>query len=217
MGKPDSDHRQVFRSVAAAAPELEYLEGGDLVDSRGAIMSKDGRYRYLLWRVWNEPRGLCAFVMLNPSTADHQEPDATVKRCMRFAMRWSHGGIVVVNLFALRATHPQELTRGIYEPEGEHNRNVITRTLSAPFVRRIVVAWGDTGALENRAYAFLDVHAEKEFWCIRDPRKPAILTKSGFPRHPVRLSLASRPERVWWDSRVGALVLEAPQSVEAGS
>ncbi len=81
-------------------------------------------YRYLLWRtlppvvagqhpvtgatLFKNPRRLL-WVMLNPSRADGDTNDPTLRKCMGFATRWGYSYIEVVNLFALRATDPQAL------------------------------------------------------------------------------------------------------------
>ncbi len=48
----------------------------------GAILS--GRYRYLLWRTWDETCPRLLWVLLNPSKADEQTDDPTLRRCSRF-------------------------------------------------------------------------------------------------------------------------------------
>ena len=73
--------------------------------NKAAILSDDGRYRYLLERQWDE-RPRMAWCMLNPSTADANIDDQTIKRCIGFAKREGFGGIIVVNLMAFRATSP---------------------------------------------------------------------------------------------------------------
>jgi hypothetical protein len=76
---------------------------------RGALLSGDGRYRYRLWRLWNDQLPIMAWVLLNPSTADADIDDQTVKKCIGFAKTNGHGGIIVVNVFAWRARDPREL------------------------------------------------------------------------------------------------------------
>ena len=49
--------------------------------------------------------------MLNPSTADADHDDRTIGRCISFAKREGCGGLIVGNLFQLRATDPDELRR----------------------------------------------------------------------------------------------------------
>lgn len=66
-------------------------------------------YSYRLWRTWDESKPLVAFIMLNPSTDDETEDDPTIRRCIGYADDWGFGSLIVGNLFALRATDPQEL------------------------------------------------------------------------------------------------------------
>ena len=49
----------------------------------GAVFSDCERYRYRLWRVWDEGKPKACFVMLNPSTATHEVLDPTVTRCKK--------------------------------------------------------------------------------------------------------------------------------------
>jgi hypothetical protein len=75
-----------------------------------ATLSKDGRYRYDLHR--GDPRGRnVLFTMLNPSVADADQDDPTIRKCRGFCERWSFDGFWVANLFAYRATDPRDLWR----------------------------------------------------------------------------------------------------------
>ena len=66
------------------------------------------KYRYSLWRIWDKEKPIFTFVGLNPSTADHVQDDPTITHCINFAKSWG-GGIYMANLFAYRATDPQEM------------------------------------------------------------------------------------------------------------
>jgi hypothetical protein len=61
-----------------------------------------------------------AWVMLNPSTADAEVDDPTIRRCMSFAKREGYDGIEVLNLYGLRATKPKHLLDHP-DPEGPQN------------------------------------------------------------------------------------------------
>lgn len=78
---------------------------------RDAKLSADGLYRYRLGRTWCPSERGVVWVMLNPSTADAHFDDPTIRRCVGFARSWGMGWITVVNLYAFRATYPQELER----------------------------------------------------------------------------------------------------------
>ena len=77
---------------------------------RAATATFDGAhaYRYALTRRWAVGAAM-VFLMCNPSTADEQHEDPTVRRCLDFARRNGFAALTVVNLFALRATDPGEL------------------------------------------------------------------------------------------------------------
>ena len=89
-----------------------------------ASMSQCGLYRYTLWRVWDESKPACVFVGLNPSTADASEDDATIRRCVRFAKDWDCGELLMLNLFAFRATRPKDMLAAC-DPVGEENNSSI--------------------------------------------------------------------------------------------
>jgi hypothetical protein len=78
---------------------------------RSAEISECGRYRWWLRRAWTaggDGRVVC-FVMLNPSTANAQQDDPTLRKCMGYTQRWGFSVLSVRNLFAYRATDPAEL------------------------------------------------------------------------------------------------------------
>ena len=86
--------------------------------------------------------------MLNPSTASAVVDDPTVVRCARRAHRIG-GGIVVVNLFAYRATRPAELA-SYPDPVGELNDEFIRQAIAEPD-RLVIAGWGVHGILHGRA------------------------------------------------------------------
>ena len=114
---------------------------------KSAEISPCGLYRYSLTRKWEAWKGTVNFIMLNPSTADAQEDDPTIRRCIGFAKAWGYGGIVVTNLFAYRATNPKELKK-VDKPFGEHNHlyQLEAAVISSELT---VCAWGAHGLQEG--------------------------------------------------------------------
>lgn len=110
---------------------------------RSAVVSHDEVHRYSLGRRW-APQvvddQLC-WVLLNPSTADGTIDDPTVRRCIGFSRDWGYNALVLVNLFAYRATHPNEL-RFAADPVGPYNEHYVKAAVwhSAS----VVVGWGGT-------------------------------------------------------------------------
>lgn len=148
-----------------------------------ATISPDGVYRYDLERWWvDKPASWCAWVMLNPSTADHTRDDATVHRCVSYSQAWGFDGLVIVNLFALRSTSPAALRRHP-DPVGPENDDHIFRHVTRDDVDRVVCAWGAHGWIRNRG---LIIRRDLEracnaLWTFGE-------TKGGHPLHPGRLA-----------------------------
>lgn len=164
----------------------------------GAELSDCGQYRYLLWRAWRErhgePADLVLFLMLNPSTADADTDDATIRKCIGFAERWGNGGILVANLFALRAREPTELLKH-EDPIGPGNDAVLERIFNGDTglepPSTVVLAWGDCG---GPRVARLRRLRERDALRVMHRASPALRavclghTYCGAPRHPLMLS-----------------------------
>jgi hypothetical protein len=151
----------------------------DLLTRKTARISKCGTYRYRLTRCWGDAPML-PFVMLNPSTADADLDDPTIRRCMSFARREKMGGIVVSNLYALRATDPQRL-KEVNDPFGPGNQDALSEigTDAVAYNVPIVCAWGAHGTLLSTYQACDDLKKHgARLVCLGK-------TKEGFPRHPL--------------------------------
>jgi hypothetical protein len=151
----------------------------------GAVFSRCGTWRYLLWRM-HHPRGkLLGMAMLNPSTADEYRNDPTIARCHRLARDTGYPGLLIWNLFALRATDPAEL-RKASDPAGPYNDAAIDLALA--LCTRTVLAWGNHGKLAGRS-------GEVRDRC--EAAAPVLaafgLTRQGEPRHPLYLAANVRP------------------------
>jgi hypothetical protein len=143
---------------------------------RGATLDPTGRYRYHLWRSWDTDLPRAVFVGLNPSTADAERDDPTLRRCVAFARSWGCGGLDVVNLFAWRATKPADLKRAA-EPIGADNDRIL-RELAAQAEHRIA-CWGVHGAWQDRG-ARVRAAMGPGWQCLG-------VTRDGHPRHPLYL------------------------------
>ncbi len=146
---------------------------------KGATLDPSGVYRYQLWRVWDESKPRVLFVMLNPSTADAEQDDPTIRKCIAYAKAWEYGSLEVVNLFALRSTSPAL----IYEhedPKGAENDPYILE--SAYRSQLVIAAWGVHGEHRQR-----DRYIGALFSLHAIPLHCLGTTKNGLPRHPLYL------------------------------
>lgn len=184
--------------------------------NKGAIISACGNYRYRLWREWRlHPRPAqwrmwtdddgapvldgagqqlgeplsCVFVMLNPSTADGDQDDPTIRRCVAYAKAWGYDRMEVVNLFAWRSTEPRtvlSMTGEKTDPVGPDNRLHVRRAIGDAGI--VVCAWGAHGGHIDQDETMLG-------WIEEDGGEPHALrvTKDGFPAHPLYLPSDLRP------------------------
>lgn len=149
-------------------------------------------YRYGLRRVWNAAGPEVLYIMLNPSTATELHNDPTIERCQRRARALGFGAMRIANLFAFRATRPEDLRRAA-DPDGPENAALVQGwAQAAPLT---LAAWGVHGAWRDagpRMAARLD----------GDVRHLG-LTKAGHPRHPLYVSYAVAPEPWPKENRYG--------------
>lgn len=149
----------------------------DLFLERDAVISDCGKYRYLLRRTWDHDKPRALFIMLNPSTADAEVDDATIRSCVRLSKGLGYGSFEVINLFGLRATDPAEL-EGSDDPIGPMNADVGDGAIGRCDI--VICAWGAHHMAVRRAR---DMVATVRGW------KPAVYclgtTKSGAPKHPL--------------------------------
>jgi hypothetical protein len=152
-----------------------------------AIFDTTRRYRYSLWRCWQVEAPRLAVVMLNPSTADAQTNDATIRRCLSFAQAWGYGSLEVVNLFALMSTRPQQLKRAAHPIGVDCDRYL---RLAAAQADQIVIAWGNWGTWQHRDRTVLQLlrtHSRPEqIYCLG-------VNRDGQPCHPLYLPRTTRP------------------------
>lgn len=152
-----------------------------LFDRGAATISGCARYRYDLIRTWGEgPKVL--WIMLNPSTADADLDDPTIRRCIGFSKSWGYAGLTVVNLYALRATDPKVLLDAA-DPIGPDNAAVIKFHLESGAHDVAVAAWGAWWRSQRHRPPRLNVEmfAERAYVPMRCLGK----TKAGDPRHPL--------------------------------
>lgn len=146
---------------------------------RKAGLSRCKNYRYWLYRRWCDGPALI-FIGLNPSTADAQTDDPTLRRIMRFTHEWGFSAVTVVNLFAWRSRFPKEL-RVVTDPVGPRNDYWIRRLTRGD--EPVVAAWGNGGHLLQRNQQVLS--NIPEIYCLGT-------TRLGHPRHPLYAPANSR-------------------------
>ncbi len=153
---------------------------------KSAVLSDCRRYRYSLTRSWADhfSSGQAAiFIGLNPSTADETADDPTIRRCIGFAKAWDCDQLVMLNLFAFRATDPRHMLAEA-NPVGPENDGYLRDIVSCiPGI--VVAAWGAHGrhmGRDDQVRRLLpDLHALR-------------INADGTPAHPLYLPKHLKPQ-----------------------
>ena len=151
---------------------------------KSAEISKCGKYRYMLMRIWDLDLPKVCFVGLNPSTADAKEDDPTIRQLIEFAKSWNYGGFVIVNLFAMRATNPKDLYVTPH-PVGAFNNQHIKD--AADSCDKVVYCWGTSGGYNQRDQDVILLLNLDDAQCFG-------LTNGGHPKHPLYLHHTTKLE-----------------------
>lgn len=157
-----------------------------------AVISPCGAYRYALERILVGPlewparapsdfryRGKTWLViMLNPSVADAERDDPTIRELMRRAKDDGASRLLVGNLYALRATDPSALALAA-DPIGEKNDEWLAAMAAS--ASRVIVAWGAHPLAKARDLAVMAIlrhHYQGQLLCLGT-------TADGSPKHPL--------------------------------
>lgn len=159
---------------------------------RGAEFSPCRRYRYSLERRWVDgvttPRRIM-FIGLNPSVADENQDDRTIKRLVRFSKSWGYNAFVICNVFAYVTPEPKEMLKQS-DPIGPLNDNVISKNIDRS--EAVVACWGNhcPPGRQKEICELIESHCYSVY-CFRT-------TKANRPEHPLYLPKTLRPQLFDW-------------------
>lgn len=156
----------------------------NLFFQKSAIISPCGLYRTRLEREISGDGLVAAIIGVNPSKADAEIDDATIRKDMGFARRFGWRKIIKGNKFAYRATDVRVL-RDVADPIGPHNDAALEAMMREADI--VVAAWGPLAKLPpNLRSRWLDVVAIADR--IGKPLHCFGTAKDGQPRHTLMLS-----------------------------
>lgn len=145
----------------------------NLFDNNGAEFSACRRYRYALWRIWDENKPLVMFIGLNPSSANEQKNDPTIRRVIALARNWGYGGLYMMNCFPYVSTDPNALRDFGNTATNDHWPYKI-----ASKCERVVFAWGNFKVVT-------DLGRDKELKGMFPNAYALQVNKNGSPKHPL--------------------------------
>jgi hypothetical protein len=118
----------------------------DLFENNGAEFSMCGKYRYKLWRIWDDSLPIAMCIGLNPSTANAEKNDATISILKRMLSKLGYGGFYMMNLFAFISSNPNDLLT-CADPIGDNNNQLKqVETICSD----VIACWGSFKQAKNR-------------------------------------------------------------------
>lgn len=169
-----------------------------------AALSPCRHYRWSLQRQWQPRLPPLVFIGLNPSRADAERDDPTLRRIVGFARQWGFGSVTLLNLFARISPSPALLKRAA-DPVGPDNDRWLQEVLTvqanhAARGRRAAIwlGWGNQGVWRYRDRQVLELVRQG---LATEPRLANQLlslglTAQGQPRHPLYAAAALPPQRL---------------------
>jgi len=143
-------------------------------ESTGAHFSEDRKYRYALWRIWDDTKPLVMFIGLNPSTASEHENDPTIKSVERIARFNGYGGVYMMNCFPYVSRYPNGLVIDVVS--ACFNDNLLIKIGS--ICSDVVFAWGSFKIVKQTG-------RDKELLEMFPKAKALHINKNGSPKHPL--------------------------------
>lgn len=153
---------------------------------KDAFIDPTEKYRYFLSRIRNQEwNNFVNFIMLNPSTADANIDDPTIKSCIRIAKILWYDWLYVTNLFAYRSTNPKRLYN-------ENEINIIWPK-NDEFIKEYaekcntsILARGEHWRLKSRYIEVLNLIKTQKKYCLWK-------NKSWQPKHPLYVKSTTKP------------------------
>jgi hypothetical protein len=154
----------------------------------GAEFSHCEKYRYKLWRVWDESLPVLYFILMNPSTADEHDNDPTISRqCVR-AKSLGFGAVCILNCGAIRCTDSRKAWAD-EDPVGPYNLETISEEVRNNPSAMFIAGWGKPAAYFGADRPVVAIFKEME----RSLHALAI-NGDGSPRHPLYIGYNVEPK-----------------------
>ena len=139
--------------------------------SRSADISNDKKDRFSLSRIWDSKKPKALYIMLNPSYADNESDDPTIRRLIFFSKKFKFGGFYVTNLFSQITPYPKELNMD--NKSKKKNLKIISELIKKSDL--IVYAWGNLVSEPMQLRKLIESPL-----CFG-------INKNGTPKHPLYL------------------------------
>ena len=155
-----------------------------------SVTSEDGQYRFRLERTWDPSLRHLVWIGLHPTLAAADEDDRLLRKLQAFTRQWEWGGIVVVNLFALRCRYTYELKQHVAPVGAGNDAHILAAAAGDKRAKAVIAGWGNGGQIDGRGKAVYELlcRSRVPLWRMAGP-----LTQSGHPWTPTRFPYSALP------------------------
>lgn len=143
-----------------------------MFNDSGALFSDCRKFRYRLWRIWDDTKPLAMYIGLNPSTANAFKLDNTVTKVGKVSKHNGFGGFYMMNLFSLVSQYPEDLLTC----ENPIMDNDIHLLEVSKICHEVVFCWGVFKESKKRCQQIIEMFPNA--LCFKH-------TKDGSPWHPL--------------------------------
>jgi len=150
----------------------------------GAEFSECGKYRYLLYRIWDKEKPSAMCVGLNPSTADATSNDPTIKRLISLLKNNGYGSLYMTNLFALVSPYPEDLRLC---PDPIKDNDLWLEKISM-YCSDVILCYGNFKQSEYRRKIVSKIISKPELCFGKNT--------NGTPKHPLYLKTDTKLQRL---------------------
>ena len=151
---------------------------GELMDvldeKKFATFSRCGEHRYILSRIWDDKLPTVMFIGLNPSKADGEVDDPTIKSVRRIAKQLGYGGIYMANCFPYITAYPSKLL--VDDLSSQINNEFLAEYGS--IAATVIFAWGNFEVVKKMT-------RDKELIAMFPDALALHINKDGSPKHPL--------------------------------
>lgn len=147
-------------------------------NNSGANFSRNGQHRYRLWRIWDRSLPIAMCIGLNPSTANADKNDATIRILIVMLKKLGYGGLYMMNCWSYITSKPRELLANVTAIDFCINNAGLKA--AAEECEDIIFAWGDFKIIKQTG-------RDKELIELFPNAKCFGKNKSGTPFHPLAM------------------------------
>lgn len=147
-----------------------------------AKFSDCGKYRFFLQRQWDVVKPVVMCIGLNPSTANGDTNDATIRNLIHIINNAGYGGFYMMNLFAMISPYPDDL-RSCPDPLKDNDEWIDDVRLQC---QDVIFCWGNFKQAEYRAKVMIKKYPDA--LCFGK-------NSNGSPKHPLYLKQTTELQR----------------------